>query len=63
MDGPVFEAYKYPKETVSATIVQVSVRDSRRGVVTDSFDTPVFSLPGDGEKRPVPITRATADEL
>jgi hypothetical protein len=62
-EGPVFERHPYPKETIAATVVGVSFRDWRAGVVTDSFETPAVSLPGDGEKKPVRVSPATVGEM
>lgn len=55
--GPAFEPLHPPTSRYDTETAQVFVKDERRGVSKDSaFDTPFFSLPGDGESRAVPIS-------
>jgi len=56
-NGPAFEPLPAPTARYDSETAQVFVKDERRGVSKDSaFDTPFFSLPGDGESRALPIS-------
>ena len=56
-NGSAFAPLPPPTSHYDSETAQVFVKDARRGVSKDSaFDTPFFSLPGDGESRAVPLS-------
>jgi hypothetical protein len=61
--GTLFEKHPYPATPVAAKLVQVSVHDARETKVEGTFDTPIMSMPGDGEERPVQLLPSTVEEM
>jgi len=58
--GPAFAPVRPPTSHYDTETAQVFVKDERRGVSKNqSFDTPFFSWPGDGESRAVAISAET----
>ena len=61
--GPVFEPRPYPREAVRAHVRDVTFRDARTGTTAGNFDTPIVSLPGQGERAQFRVAVTTSQEI
>lgn len=61
--GTIFEPVQYPRRSIHARISEVRVRDNRLATKEQTFDTPIVSMPGQDEHRPVQLTPATVAEM
>jgi len=61
--GPVFEPQPYPREAARAHVRDIAFRDARTGTTEGNFDTPIISLPGQGERAQFRVAATTFEEM
>ncbi|MGC4070218.1 MAG: hypothetical protein QM784_37270 [Polyangiaceae bacterium] len=61
--GAAFEPFPYPREAVKAQVRNVRFSDSRPRKQQGHFDTPIISMPGQREQRPVAVQSTTVTEM
>src|SRR4051794_34428987 len=62
--GLAFEPLSAPRARFDTESAQIFIKDERKGISQNrTFDTPLFSLPGNGESRPLATTPELRAEM